>query len=188
MDAVFHERKWIFKYCFKVLLNSIVSKTSGKFKFITWTVSQIWGIKNQENEKLFENNWKLTSLFTGDNIFWYSKRDNINWYGFIFTILFKLLFKHRKNKFNVARWSFVTRIHIHGFQALFVVCMNELTIYQYFNNLDSYEYLEHFYICQVIDLKRYSLFTHIYYAVNIVALILTFNQHIRWYKTSQIYV
>ena len=57
--------------------------------------------------------------------------------------------------------------------------MNELTIYQYFNNLDSYEYLEHFYICQVIDLKRYSLFTHIYYAVNIVALILTFNQHIR---------
>ena len=45
---------------------------------ITWKTSEIWGNENQENEKFFDDNRKLTNLFPVGLIFFDTTKETLS--------------------------------------------------------------------------------------------------------------
>ena len=55
-----------------------MSTTYINFRSITLKTIEIWGIENQENEKFFDNNRKLTNLFPVGLIFSETIRETLS--------------------------------------------------------------------------------------------------------------
>ena len=78
VDAESHDRKWILQNCFTLLKILFVSTTNINFTSITWKTIEIWGIENQENEKFFDDNRKLTNLFPVGLIYFDTTKETLS--------------------------------------------------------------------------------------------------------------